>query len=262
MEHPEKSLPPENQVDDQPYLSRMSFWAHLDELRTTLFKCLGIFILCAGLVAIFLSYTTQLLKWPLEWAGGENVILHTTSVMGVFIVALQVCLFGGVSLSLPLVVYFFAQFFAPALNPKERKLLKYAIGFILLLFFIGAIFSFILLVPASIKASLFLNEKLGYTTIWTADKYYSLLVWMVIGTGLSFEMPLIIILLVFLKIITSEQLKTFRPYSIVGFLILAAIITPTTDPFTFMLLAIPLILLYELALYIGKKIEKKHSVED
>ena len=81
------------------------------------------------------------------------------------------------------------------------------------------------------------------------------------GIGLSFEFPLIVVLLVYLGILDTTQLQSFRPYSIIAFLILAAVITPTTDPFTFLLLAVPMGFLYEMSLLISKRVEGKKPGE-
>ena len=81
------------------------------------------------------------------------------------------------------------------------------------------------------------------------------------GIGFSFEFPLIVVVLVYIGVINSTQLQSFRPYSIIIFLILAAVITPTTDPFTFLLLAVPMLFLYEISLLVSKRVEGKRFAE-
>ena len=108
---------------------------------------------------------------------------------------------------------------------------------------------------------IFFNHLFGFEVFWTADRYYGLLTWMVMGIGFSFEFPLIVVVLVYIGVINSTQLQSFRPYSIIIFLILAAVITPTTDPFTFLLLAVPMLFLYEISLLVSKRVEGKRFAE-
>lgn len=228
-------------------------------MRGTLLRCLAVLSLGCLSVAIFLPFVIEFLKWPLTWVSGNTVALYTTSVLAVFTVAIQVCLLGGLGLALPFMLYFIARFVAPGLKPRELALLRPVCCLIFALFIAGAVFSFFVLVPASIKAALFLNERLGYAEIWTADRYYGLLTWMVLGVGLVFELPLGVLALVYAGLVSSAQLIRFRPYSIMVWLGLAAVITPTTDPVTFILLAVPMALLYELALYVARRMERRSN---
>ena len=241
----------------------MSFLNHLEDLRGTLIRCIVALFIACFFVMGFLKYFASLLNWPLQIALGANAEegLITTSPMAVFSVILQISFLGGFALSLPFILYFVARFVSPGLTEKELRALKPGCFLALVLFIIGALFSFFALVPASLKASIFFNHLFGFEVFWTADRYYGLLMWMVMGIGLSFEFPLIIVLLVYIGIIDTTQLQSFRPYSIIVFLVLAAVITPTTDPFTFLLLAVPMGFLYEMSLFISKRVESKKSAE-
>ena len=274
----------------------MNFLEHLEELRWTLVKCFIALVVGCGLVMVSMKLFAGLLNWPLQIALGEDVEvvrfdgsgseigalpdrdlnleegsgkerrrfgLITTTPMGVFSVILQVCFLGGLALSLPFILYFVGQFVAPGLTERELVVLKPGCAMAFFLFLIGSAFSFAVLIPASLRASIFFNELFGFQVLWSADRYYGLLVWMTVGIGFSFEFPLILVFLVYLGIIDIEQLKRFRPYSVVAFLGIAAIITPTTDPLTFMLLAVPMSLLYEISILISRRVERaKSSGED
>jgi sec-independent protein translocase protein TatC len=91
--------------------------------------------------------------------------------------------------------------------------------------------------------------------LWTAASYYSLITWMVLGVGMAFQFPLVLLILIYLGVLSVHQLVAFRRYSIVVFLCLCAAITPTTDPVTFIILTIPLSLLYELAIILGRRVQ-------
>jgi len=152
-----------------------------------------------------------------------------------------------------------AKFIAPGLNDKELSVLRPACVGAFILFMLGATFSFFILVPAALRASIIFNEILGFEPMWTAASYYGMLTWMVLGVGVAFEFPLALLILVFVGILSHAQLVGFRKYSIVLFLCIGAVVTPTTDPVTFLLLAIPMSLLYELAIFGANRLEKKRA---
>jgi sec-independent protein translocase protein TatC len=102
---------------------------------------------------------------------------------------------------------------------------------------------------------------LGFAPLWTAASYYGLLTWMVLGVGLAFQFPLVLLILVFLDIISKAQLIDFRKYSIILFLCIGAVVTPTTDPVTFLLLALPMSLLYEIAIFGAGRLERRRADE-
>ncbi|MGC9452165.1 MAG: twin-arginine translocase subunit TatC [Oceanipulchritudo sp.] len=239
----------------------MTFLDHLEDLRWTLVKSFAAFGTACLLVGVFLTRFSSLLRWPYDFAVNGREIemagLINTSILGVFSVIFYLLLGGGFALSLPFILYFVGQFVAPGLNQRELRMLRPACLAALLLFILGSTFSFFVLVPAALRASILFNEMLGFAPMWTAASYYGLLTWMVLGVGLAFQFPLVLMILVFLEIISHAQLVAFRKYSIVLFLCIGAIVTPTTDPVTFILLAVPMSILYEAAIVGAKRIEKK-----
>ena len=273
--------------------TEMSFLDHLEDLRGTLLRCIISFIVACLLVVAFMKYFADMLNWPLQFALGDDVELVerppiysgavtsiaapdpltpapsaggsqkrqfgliTTSPMAVFSVILQVTFLGGFALSLPFMLYFVSRFIVPGLNPQEKSILRPACMAAFLLFAFGVSFSYFALVPASLKASIFFNELFGYQVLWSADRYYALLIWMTLGIGISFQFPLVLVILVYVGILDTVKLKAFRPYSIVVFLIVAAVVTPTTDPITFLLLSVPMSILYEFAIRISHRLERK-----
>ena len=155
-----------------------------------------------------------------------------------------------------------ARFVAPGLTKTELSVLRPGCTAAFALFLSGSAFSYAILVPASLKASIFFNELFGFQVLWSADRYYGLLVWMTVGIGISFEFPLLLVILVYIGILNVAKLKHFRPYSVVAFLVVAAVVTPTTDPFTFLLLAVPMSLLYEASILISQRVEKLRNSGD
>ena len=250
--------------DKRKRKSEMSFLEHLEDFRHTLIRSFISLIIGCLAVMTGIKYFASMLNWPLNFALGEGAHrgLVTTSPTAVFSVILQVSFLGGFAIALPFILYFVARFISPGLTRKELKVLRPGCFVALLLFLTGASFAYFALIPASLKASIFFNEMFDFEILWSADRYYGLLMWMTMGIGLSFEFPLLIVLLVYVGVIDTAQLKAFRPYSIIVFLGLAAVITPTTDPFTFLLLAVPMCVLYEGALRVSGRFERRSSAPD
>ncbi|MEX0329900.1 MAG: twin-arginine translocase subunit TatC [Puniceicoccaceae bacterium] len=269
-EQPEYDLPTVDSIDDLPEpeeeAGQMSFLDHLEELRWTLFKSFISFGLACILIGVFIAQFSDILRWPFDFAVSGREIemsgLINTSILGVFSVIFYLLLGGGLALSLPFILYFVGSFVAPGLNERELRLLRPACTAAFVLFLAGAAFSFFVLVPAAMRASIIFNEMLGFAPLWTASSYYGLLTWMVLGVGIAFQFPLVLLILVYLEIISRAQLVGFRRYSIVIFLCIGALVTPTTDPVTFILLAFPMSLLYELAIFGAKRIEGRIRQEE
>ena len=222
---------------------------HIEELRYTLICCLISLILGCIVVSIFFPYFTNLLNWPLKQCIKENPDLLkglvTTTPMDIFSVLLQICCLAGFSLSLPFIIYFLTIFVIPGLNKSERKILIPICLSLFILFIIGALFSYFLIIPSSLSVAMYLNKVFGFQLIWSASHYYGLIAWLTLGIGFCFELPLLIVLLVFLQILNIKHLKRHRRHAIIIILLIAAFITPGGDPFTLGILSIPLYILYE-----------------
>jgi len=163
------------------------------------------------------------------------------------------------------VLYFIGRFVAPALNEREARVLLPACIISFFLFIAGGLFAYLLLVPSAIKVSVYFNALLGFELIWSADRYYGLLVWMVLGMGAAFQFPMVIQILVYLGIVDVPKLKSIRRIMIVVFFIISAIITPTPDPLTQCMVAGPMIILYELSIFVAGRVAKARErglVED
>ncbi|HLP24803.1 MAG TPA: twin-arginine translocase subunit TatC [Acidobacteriota bacterium] len=242
----------------------MGFLDHLEELRGTLIKCAIVFALFVTVIAYRLEDAETLLAWPMEQAKSAyphlKMEIVTNSPMSVFTVVINICLVGGVILALPFWIYFLSRFVAPALNDRELRVIVPAGLSAFALFLAGAAFGYYVLMPSTIRVALELNELLGYTVMWTADKYYSMLMWLVLGMGAAFEFPLLVVLAVYLGLVEVATLRKYRRHAIVVIFIIAAIVTPTPDPLNQALLALPLIVLYELAIVVASRITaRRHA---
>lgn len=242
----------------------MGFFDHLEELRWTLIKCAAVFMVFAVLIGIFMREFNDVLLWPLHSVQADNPALQldlgTTSIMEGFTVVVQMCFMGGFVLSAPFILLFIGQFVSPALTEQELKVVLPLCISAIILFLCGAIFSYSLLVPSTLKVSVQLNEYFGFVMRWTPGSYYSLLTWLVLGVGASFEFPLLIVLLVYMGIMTTATLTKYRRHAIVAIFIIAAVVTPTPDPVTQTIFAAPLYVLFELSILVSKRVERKRAL--
>jgi sec-independent protein translocase protein TatC len=241
----------------------MGFFDHLEEMRWTIIKCAATFLIFACLIGYYLKEFNAVLLWPLNSVTVDypdlKLELGTTTIMEGFNVVIQMCLMGGLILSTPFFLFFIGQFVAPALTEKELKGVLPMCFSATLLFIIGASFAFFFLMPSTVRVSLELNQFFGYATRWTPGAYYSLLTWFVLGVGASFEFPLVIVLLVWLGLMTTAFLKKYRRHAIVIIFIIAAVVTPTPDPFIQTMFALPLYLLFEIAIIASSRVEKRKN---
>ena len=244
----------------------MGFWGHLEELRWTLIKCALVLAGFVTLIAYHINESAHLLNWPLDQVRADYPLLKTdlvtNSPMGIFSVVIDICLIGGFVMALPFMLFFVGQFIAPALSAKERRVLLPTAISAFLLFLGGAAFGYFVLTPSTIRVAFELNQLMGYTVLWTADRYYSLLMWLVLGMGAAFEFPLIILLLVYLGIVDVATLRKYRRHAFVIIFVLAAVITPTPDPINQTLFAVPLIILFEISILVASRLTKRRNRPD
>ncbi len=188
--------------------------------------------------------------------------LRTNAPMEIITVILQCVVFGGFAVAAPFICFFVAQFILPALTLREKKLLMPGVIAAVILFLLGAAFTFFVLMPFSLYVMIQLNQQFHFEVLWNADSYYSMLVWFTIGVGLTCEFPLVLLLLIYLGILQVSTLTKSRRVVFTIILVAAAILTPTGDPFTLFLVAIPLYLLYEGAIFVGKRMEAKAKAKE
>ena len=180
-----------------------------------------------------------------------------------FFIALKIGLYGGLTISMPFVIYFLAQFVLPALRVNEKKWLLKLSSFGAGLFALGMGFCYLVIMKVALWASVGFANMLGFgADEWQAEEYISFVCKFMVGMGLAFQMPVILLFLVRVGILDYKKLSEFRMYAVVVNLILAAVITPTGDPFTLSLVAVPLQLLYELSTLIAWFWHKKEAAEE
>ena len=168
-----------------------------------------------------------------------------------FLVALQMAFYGGIMISLPFILFFLGQFTFPALRRKEKKYLVTAVIIGGGLFFCGAAFCYFLLMEIALStAALFANWLNFGADIWRAEDYITFVCKFMIGMGIAFELPVVILLLVKIGVLDYKKLSKFRMYWVIINLILASILTPP-DIVTQMLMALPMQIFYECSIFIA-----------
>ena len=224
----------------------MTFWEHLDELRSVLIKSLVAWMVASLAAFCFKEPLFDLIFRPLEQ--GQQLI--NIDVTAQFFTHVQVALCIGFVVALPLMVAWLYGFVAPALYRNEKR---YSVLFILsslVLFAAGVALNYFIIFPLSFHMlSTYQVSNIVVNQI-SLTSYISLLLVLSIFIGLMFEIPVLTWLLAKLGILRRAHLKRYRGHVFVAILIIAAVITPTGDPFTLLLVTMPIYLLYELSIII------------
>lgn len=183
--------------------------------------------------------------------------LTTVDVTGVFMMSIKVALFSAIVLSFPVLLYFFLQFVLPGLKRKEKRVLwpSLAVGFGL--FVLGVVFAYLIVLPRALEFFYMWAHRQGVDTIWTIEHYVTFVTRFLLIFGISFELPVLVMALVKIDLLNYSIMKGSRRHAIVAILIFAAIVTPTTDPGTLLLLSGPMCLLYEICIWIAYFMEKR-----
>lgn len=241
----------------------MSFLEHLEEFRWTVARSVIAFIVGVAIVVIFHKEIADLIQLPLNKAYGSAEVaaknLITYKAMGVISVFFQIALLGGLTLSMPFMLYFMGSFVAPGLTTKERKVLRPACYTAFLLFLMGVSFGFFIILPLALAFTVRLNQHLGFDIFWAASDYYNMVVYFSLAIGFFFQFPLIVVILVYLGVLTTEVLKRARRVVFVGLMIFSALISPGGDPLSLGVSTGFMYGLYELAILAGRRIERKRK---
>lgn len=234
--------------------SKMTFFEHLLELRKRLMVSFLAIVLGSILAFIF---APSAIKWIADFyleASNQNRQLAQNNVLDGFTLRIKVATYGGIVLASPFWLFQLWRFITPGLAPKEKK---YAIPFIftsLILFLLGGAISLYTLT----KALTFLLSSGGvqYFQVISATGYVSFVVLMFVAFGISFQFPVVLVFLLIARIIKTSHLRSFRRGAILIIVIFAAVITPSQDPYSLFLMAIPMYVFYEVSILIGRILKR------
>ena len=225
----------------------MSFIEHLEELRWRIIKIVSSILLGGIVTFFFIDFFLYLLLLPLESIDSKNSVnLQVLSVQGMFIIKWSIALIGGIILSIPVITYQLWKFVSPGLYANERGFILPLVLFSFLSFISGILFSYLILIPyclnffASLSGDVVLNN-------FSINHYFSFITWLLLGSGLVFQLPVISFLLSIIGLLTPAFMRHYRRHSIVVIFILSSFITPP-DPVSMIVMAFPLIILYEISI--------------
>ena len=271
---------------------RMPFSEHLRELRARLVICLlaigcalvvgywfcpDVFlpILCAPLDVIQGDASpnrfVRVIRTPLldmmmrelqSTQGAESltkadVQLHYLALPVGFMTRLMIGLLVGVLIALPVIAYEIWAFVSAGLRPSERRLVLIFGPMSFVLFLAGAALAYFIVLPVGIWFFISQGDAMGMTPVLTINQYAPLVLWTLFWFGAVFQMPLVAMFLAKLGVVNAKSLARGRRYAILGIFIVAAVITPTTDPFSQIALALPMMALYELSIFLAWMVGRK-----
>ena len=245
--------------DDLQEKHRKPFVEHLGDLRSVILWS-GASLLVGMLAAIPLApRVVQLVKIPLAKAGvNPDEFLRVFTVSAGFSMAMKIIFWMGILLSLPVIVYQIGRFVFPGLTQRERRAVLYASGFAGFLFVGGVAIGYFFAVSAALKCLLRINDWLGVSCAFVdLSDYIAFVLQLLVCFGAAFELPVVILALGALGIVSHAGLRDKRRHAIVALLFLAMVLTPSADAITMLIMAVPLILLYEFCIWAVRFMERR-----
>lgn len=260
MTSPAPELPagptePENEV-------KLSLLDHLRDLRKRLSHALLGVVVGMALVGGFVERIFHWLMAPVLASLPESArALHYTSYVEPLMVYLKVALYGGIFAAAPWVLWQLWLFVAPGLYKREKRVVVPFLVFGTLLFYGGAAFCYFLIMPAAFPAMASIASDSSLAPVLTMSAQLSLVLAMLLGFGVVFEVPVVIAFLSMVGLVDARMLSRYRRYAIIVNVVAAAIITPTGDPLNLALMAVPMILFYEIGILLARILGKRRAAE-
>ena len=233
-------------VEDPTQAQEMSLLEHIGELRMRLIRTVIALVIGTLIGMLFSNRVIEVLVWPLRES--QLIVLSPTEASVIYF---KVALFLGFLIALPYILYQIYGFLAPGLLPKERRLLLLGIPGVIVLFALGTLFTMTILVPFSMPVLMgFLQDVVQPT--YSLELYLSFVTTVLFWMGLLFQTPLVVYGLARAGIVAPEGLTKARRLIIFAAALLAAVITPTTDPVTMLLVTGPFLVLYEVGIVLAR----------
>ena len=232
----------------------MHFLDHLEELRWRLDKSLGSVLLGAVITFFFIDQLIAFLIRPTQDLASP-MDLQVLKVQGMFMIKWGIAMIGGIVLSIPVLTYQLWKFIAPGLYLNEKKYAAPLIIFTYISFLIGLIFAYTVIIPFSLDFFTSVGMS-GIQNNFSINYYFNFITWLMIGSGFIFELPVLVFILSIIGLLTPAFMSHYRRHASVVILVLSAFITPP-DPVSLVLMAIPLMLLYEFSIGVSWLVNRK-----
>jgi sec-independent protein translocase protein TatC len=235
--------------------NEMTFLEHLEELRWRLIYAIIGLIVGTIICWIFIDFLVEVIL--LKPARDSSAKLQNLRPFGQLFLYFQVALMGGVILSLPNIFWQLWKFIAPALRKTERGYIAWIVIFSSVCFLSGIAFAYFAMLPLALKFAAEFGSEI-IENQFAIDEYMSIIISVMLAAGFIFELPMISFFLTKLGILTPAFMKKYRRHAIVIIMVLAAFLTPGADPVSQVVLAVPLVILYEISILISKLSQKKN----
>jgi sec-independent protein translocase protein TatC len=241
-----------------------TFMSHLVELRDRIIRAgVSVLVVFIGLV-YWAPNIFRLLARPLMQNLPKDGKMIVTDVTGSFFVPMKVTMMVALVIALPVVLYQLWAFIAPGLYQHEKKLVMPLVASSYSLFLCGMAFAYYVVFPTIFRVMAHYNAPLGAQMNTDIDNYLSFVLTMFLAFGVTFEVPIVVVILVRMGFVSLAKLKQIRPYVVVGAFVISAVVTPP-DVFSQLILAVPLVLLYEIGILAARLIvgkDKDKELED
>ena len=239
----------------------MTFWDHLDELRSVIIRTMVVTVVAAAVAfclkeqlfdIVLAPRSSDFITYRLMGVEPFSIHLMNTGLTEQFMIHLKTAMYAGVLVALPYIVYLLFGFISPALYDNERKYATLLCTSGYLMFMLGTLLNYFLIFPLTVKFLGTYQVSPDVANMLTLQSYMDTMLMMNLVMGIIFELPVVSWILGRMGLINAQMMRAMRRHAAVAILVVAAIITPTTDAFTLFIVALPIWLLYELSILIVK----------
>ena len=241
-----------------------TFWEHLDALRSVIIRSLVVVGVAAAVAFLLKEPLFQVVLAPrssdffvYRWMGVEPCELHlmNTGLMEQFMIHMKTALYAGLLLASPYVLYQLFRFVSPALYANEKRYAVWIVGSAYLMFIVGTAIDYFLIFPLTLRFLGTYQVSPDVANMLTIQSYVDTLIGMSLVMGVVFELPVVCGLLGRMGLLTAPMMQQYRRHAVVAILVVSAIITPTTDVFTLLVVSLPIWLLYEVSIGIVRVVK-------
>jgi sec-independent protein translocase protein TatC len=244
-----------------------TFWQHLDVLRWVILRSLGVAVVFGVAAFCFKDWLFAVVLAPrtshfitFQWLGVEPFSIHlmNTGLTEQFMTHMRVAMYAGLLCAAPYIIFELFRFVSPGLYKNERRAGMWLVSSGYLMFMLGTLLNYFLIFPLTVRFLGTYQVSEEVENMLTLQSYTDTLISMSLVMGVIFELPVVCAILGRLGFISSTLMTRYRRHAIVAILIVAAIITPTTDVFTLLIVSLPIWLLYELSILVVKLIRRDY----